>query len=257
MLQRRHRARAAAGLLVALTGCTVPPAAPGDATPTEVEADSAADGGSRDAGSGDGAAAAMGRACSSHQRCRAGLRCETTGQPGGLCTKRCRDDADCGSSRFACRGGLCRARCDPRSIIETCRTGYVCRILGKSAVCVGDCRRIGCSGDSGTCQRDSGLCLTAGGQLGAPCGGDAGGCGGTPNGTCLSVGTFYKGYCTVPCAPFTKPCPLDIKGATCAASTSSGTYCTFICDPKKPKCPHPTMRCVDVGNNTHLCIPRS
>ena len=108
-----------------------------------------------------------------------------------------------------------------------------------------------------TCDKDSGLCLDPkGGGIGAACGVAYGDCSGTPNGVCYSISSLQKPFCTVPCTPFTMPCPVKIKGAYCAAGKNNAELCLFICDPKQPQCPRTDMQCVTISQDVSICLPK-
>lgn len=200
----------------------------------------------------------LGQACSADHHCSAGLVCDTS-QPGGSCSKSCKDHAACGSSSSGCYQGWCRPLCNPRSIVSTCRADYACRIDGTRAFCVGSCVKLGCK-PGWTCDSNSGLCVDpTAGKVGAACGLSVGTCEGTPNGICILLSTDHKAFCTVPCAPFTKGCPTQFPGAYCAAGKANHEYCVFLCDPKAPQktpCPNSTMSCVSVAQDYSLCLPK-
>ncbi len=89
--------------------------------------------------------------------------------------------------------------------------------------------------------------------MGSACGIGLGDCTGTPNGVCLSLISMTKPYCTLPCSPFTAPCPSDVPGARCSAGDAKGEYCLFTCDSKAPKCPHKNMKCKTISKYD-LCV---
>lgn len=194
----------------------------------------------------------LGAPCAGDPDCSEGLHCETD-QPDGLCTRACTKDQDCGAIG-ACHDGRCHLRCNVRAIFNPCRDKYVCQLDLDHGVCVADCSHKSCSQTGWTCDASSGLCLdpTSGG-LAAACGVDVGGCDGTPNGHCMKLLTFSDGFCTIPCSPFTKPCPLEIEGAECLLPPHVAPFCAFTCDPDAPSCPHPEMECVDAGG-LHVCL---
>jgi len=197
----------------------------------------------------------LGGACQSDIDCSAGLYCDAA-LPDGLCTKACSEDAQCGGPRWACLGGRCLSTCNERAIVNPCRDKYVCRVDGTRSLCVVDCRVQPC-GDGWICDASSGLCVDpTAGSVGAACGANIGNCDGTPNGVCISVSTFGKGFCTVPCSPFTKPCPLQLKNAQCLLGPAQAPYCGFVCDPDAPVCPHPEMSCVPLGGDLDVCLPK-
>lgn len=194
-----------------------------------------------------------GAPCSSDHHCSTGLSCNRT-MPGGFCTHPCSADKDCPAGS-GCQAQQCHPLCKVRALMNPCRKQYVCSILQTRALCIAGCDVAGCSA-GWTCDAATRLCLNPkGGTWGAECSKSAGDCSGTPNGVCYSVSTYLKAFCTVPCAPFTKPCPAQPAGAYCPASASSGEYCMFFCDPKKPKCPRPDMECKDMGY-TGICLPK-
>jgi hypothetical protein len=191
--------------------------------------------------------------CSADEDCSVGLHCETD-QPDGLCTRACTENADCGAVG-ACHDGRCHLRCNVRAIFNPCRDKYVCRLDVDHGVCVADCNHKSCSQDGWTCDAGSGLCLDPNsGGLAAPCGVDVGGCDNTPNGHCVKLVTFGDGFCTIPCSPFTKPCPLEIEGALCTLPPHVAPFCAFTCDPDAPSCPDAEMKCVDAGGGLYVCL---
>jgi len=195
----------------------------------------------------------LGLACTTDLECSAGLTCETA-LPDGMCTRPCTTDAQCGAL-FGCHQMRCHPRCNAWSLVEPCRDKYVCRIDGPRAVCVADCRTRPCS-TGWTCDANTGLCVDpAAGTIGAPCGVSAGSCDGTPNGVCVSVNAFTGGFCTIPCSPFTKPCPSQLVNAECLLGSADAPYCAFLCDPKAPSCPRPEMSCVSLGGGVDVCLP--
>lgn len=195
----------------------------------------------------------LGAACSADHHCSTGLTCDTS-QPNGMCTRSCKADAECGGGvRWGCFSGACRTRCNVRSPLNDCRASYVCRLQAGKASCAADCTAKPCAGTL-TCDKNSGLCLNPkGGSVGAACGTGIGDCSGTPNGVCITLGSMSKAICTLPCSPFTAPCPSSVTGAYCSAGDVKGEYCLFTCDTKAPKCPHKTMICKSVGNYA-LCL---
>lgn len=197
-----------------------------------------------------------GQLCSTDWDCTIGLTCDTA-LPGGMCTADCKVDGDCKGDGLACHEGHCHARCAARSPVNPCRKDYVCRVEGKHAVCVPDCRVQPCKAAGWLCDANSGLCVDPkGGTVGAPCGTTVGTCDGTPNGVCLSLNTFSGSFCSVPCAPFTMPCPEAISGAQCIGGPSTAPLCVFLCDPKKPKCPHAKLSCQGpLPGDIHVCLP--
>jgi len=201
----------------------------------------------------------LGGGCASDLDCSAGLAC-LGDWPGGFCTRSCTGDAECGApgakqAVSSCHEGRCHPRCDPRAAFSSCREGYVCRLSGAKAVCVPDCRVAATCASGWSCEKGSGLCYDpASGAVGAACGPTIGTCDGTPNGVCYSLGGFGPGFCTIPCSPFTKPCPLELKGSTCLLGSITAPYCGFICDPASPSCPHPGMSCTALGE-VHVCLP--
>lgn len=198
----------------------------------------------------------LGAPCTSELDCSTGLRCEE-GFPGGLCTCDCTEDKDCGDMRHVgCMDGLCRQRCNPRAIVNPCRTDYVCRLEQTRGLCVADCRVHGCTRPAPwICDQNSGLCLDpTSGTLGAACGATTGTCDGTPNGVCYTVNLLTDGFCTIPCSPFTLPCPSQIPGAECLVGAQETPLCAFLCDPQAPSCPHPDLTCSALGD-LHVCLP--
>jgi hypothetical protein len=195
-----------------------------------------------------------GQGCTTDWDCTSGLTCDTA-QPGGMCTRSCKVEADCDQKRTKCHEGSCHLLCNPRSIVNPCRDKYVCRVSGSKAVCVADCRVVKC-GTGLVCDGNSGLCVdTSSGTIGAICGVKEGGCDGTPNGVCYTLSTLSKGFCTVPCAPFTKPCPAKIVGAQCVLGSATAPYCAFTCDPKAPKCPNAQLSCQNLYKKVYVCLP--
>lgn len=197
----------------------------------------------------------LGQPCTADHECSTGLYCERT-LLGGMCTRPCTADSACGGAMAACHQGRCHLRCNPRSIFSPCRADYVCRISGASAVCVPSCKSQPCA-KGWVCDANTGLCVdSGGGKLGDLCGATEGTCDGTPNGTCVKVSSFKPGFCTVPCAPFTKPCPDSISGSQCLLGTATAPYCAFLCDPKQPKCPGSSLSCQSLGGGAHVCLPK-
>lgn len=246
-------------LLLALAGCS--PIGPTiDASPDAVRPDAASPDAVPDRAPPDqplprpDGRSNLGAACTADHQCSSSLVCDTSA-PGGSCSKKCKDHDQCGANA-GCRAGWCRRLCDPRTIISTCRTDYVCQLEGVRAFCVADCRKQKCA-SGWACDNGSGLCInTKGGSVGAACGLKVGNCEGTPNGICIQLGTLTKGFCTLPCAAFTKPCPTKIPGAYCSVASGGMEYCVFVCDPKKPSCPHKDMSCVAQGKDSGVCLPK-
>lgn len=211
-----------------------------------------------DRGRPDGAPT-LGAGCASDLACSAGESC-VGAWPGGFCARPCTSDAECAvagtkQASAGCYQGRCHPRCDPRAAFAPCREGYVCRIDGARALCVPDCRLAGGCAVGWSCEKGSGLCIDpSSGAVGAACGATIGGCDGTPNGVCYSLGGFGAGFCTIPCSPFAKPCPAELKGSTCLLGSLAAPYCGFLCDPKTPACPHAGMSCEAVGE-VHVCLP--
>jgi hypothetical protein len=198
-----------------------------------------------------------GQLCSSDWDCTAGLSCDTT-LPGGMCTAACKVDKDCAGDGLVCHEDRCHPRCSARTPVNPCRKDYVCRLKGTLAACVPDCRvQQACSTAGWLCDANSGLCVDPkGGTIGAPCGTTVGSCDGTPNGVCLSLNTFSGSFCTVPCAPFTMPCPEAISGAQCIGGPSTAPLCVFLCDEKKPTCPNAKLSCQGpLPGGYHVCLP--
>jgi hypothetical protein len=198
-----------------------------------------------------------GEGCTSDWDCSAGLHCDDT-MPDGLCTRPCSADTDCGpKERWGCHDKKCLERCNVRSIANPCRDKYACRTEGNRSLCVPDCRIAGCAEKGWSCDAATGLCVDpASGTIGAPCGLKTGACDGVPNGVCFTVSSLTDGFCTVPCSPFTKPCPLQLKNAQCVLGPATAPLCAFLCDPKAPDCPHPSMGCVSYGKDVHVCLPK-
>lgn len=197
----------------------------------------------------------LGSTCSADHHCSEGLHCDRS-LPDGLCTRTCQTDPECGGGRWGCHDGICLQRCNPRAIIDPCRERYVCRIEGPRALCVADCREVTCK-TGWFCESQSGLCVdTSAGTMGAPCGKELGNCDGTPNGVCYSLDPLSgKGFCTIPCAPFTKPCPVQLKTAACVLGRAEAPFCAFLCNPKAPSCPHPQLSCLSLSKEIHVCLP--
>ncbi|MCA9668786.1 MAG: hypothetical protein KC503_24500 [Myxococcales bacterium] len=254
--------------MAALAACSRAPTRGGDASP-DAEAGLLSDIAQLpDTLPGDQGVATIGESC--RAGCLDGLQCESALPEGGMCTKACTKDADCGGLG-RCIGadgseqpppgqssgsGTCHLRCNVRSIVESCRESYVCRVAGKSGYCAPDCRVKPCDGAK-TCDAASGLCVdSASGSIGERCGKDVGTCDGTPNGVCLALGTFFEPFCTIPCAPFTKPCPTALAGAACVLGGGTDAYCAFICDPDDPKCPSPDLTCQSFSNDLAICTPK-
>lgn len=195
----------------------------------------------------------IGAACSVDHDCTAGLVCDTS-MPGGLCTRPCKADAECGATRFSCLDNKCLPTCNIRSPASDCRKQYVCQLLAGKSLCKPDCNVSGVCKTGLSCDKKSGVCLNPkGGTLGAACGVGVGDCSGTANGVCLAIISMTKAYCTIPCSPFAADCPTDVEGAYCTAGDIKGEYCVFYCDAKAPKCPHSKMQCKQLGSS-ELCI---
>lgn len=196
----------------------------------------------------------LGGPCLADADCTTGQRCDTT-LPDGMCTRSCTADADCGGKTlWGCLKGRCHPRCNPRAILNPCRDKYACQINENRALCVADCRVQPCATSGWVCDAGSGLCVDpTAGALGAPCGLKTGTCDGTPNGVCYSVNLLKDGFCTVPCSPFTKPCPLELE-AECLLGPAEAPLCAFLCDPLDPSCPHPALSCTSTGD-VDVCLP--
>ena len=199
--------------------------------------------------------AGLGAACSTDLDCAGGLACDTS-LPHGMCTRPCVVDQDCGGEpRWACWSGRCHVRCNVRAILNPCRTGYVCLLDEGRALCAPDCRDAGCRTASWVCDEGSGLCVDpSAGKAGDPCAADDERCNGLPNGTCFTLRPSRDGFCTLPCAPFTKPCPGELRDAECLLGSPLARYCAFVCDPEAPRCPHPEMKCVSLTGGVHVCL---
>lgn len=195
----------------------------------------------------------LGGPCLVDTDCSTGQRCDTA-QPDGMCTRDCKADGDCGKAR-GCLEGRCHPRCNPRAILNPCRDKYACQIRENRALCVADCRVRPCPTSGWVCDAGSGLCVDpSAGTLGAPCGLKTGTCDGTPNGVCYSVNLLKDGFCTIPCSPFTKPCPLELADAECLLGPAEAPLCAFLCDPQAPSCPHPGLSCTSSGD-IDVCLP--
>jgi Cys-rich repeat protein len=92
----------------------------------------ACDKGSDSAGTAAGTSP-VGGACASDADCLSGLSC-STGDPGGLCTKSCKSDADCGTGGVCNSESECYAGCTTNA---DCRNseGYVCIKTEKEPFC--------------------------------------------------------------------------------------------------------------------------
>jgi hypothetical protein len=107
--------------------------------------------------------------------CATGLSCLTDARlPGGLCSKPCTADADCGTGNTCVdigQGKACFRACDPGVIGSCGRTDWVCQPTGaNSGLCNPSCKSAALAGDCGSdqlaCQAD-GTCTTAAGSSGA------------------------------------------------------------------------------------------
>ena len=102
----------------------------------------------------------------------------------------------------------------------------------------------------------SGICVDdEANGFGAPCGVALGGCDGVANGVCIKASLAHGSFCSVPCAPFTTPCPVDVPGATCFQGTTS-TFCLITCRPADDpgSCPTGTS-CVSLPGGIDACLP--
>ncbi|MFH1132009.1 MAG: hypothetical protein V1754_11780 [Pseudomonadota bacterium] len=195
----------------------------------------------------------LGGPCTYDFHCENNLVCHTE-FPGGFCTRPCEKDEQCDKQQ-ACFNGKCHVRCNPVMIVDQCRDDYVCRVDGARAVCVPDCRVIGCE-SNWMCDEKSELCLDpAGGGFSTACGTNIGNCDGTPNGICLSMGDFFKPICSMPCAPFTRPCPLEIPNMSCAVGGETTNYCVILCHPQREECPFPWLECAQLSQGFYVCLP--
>jgi len=121
---------------------------------------------------GDGS---LGSACSKSSDCDSGLSCETSiddkAIAGGVCTKDCSADSDCGGDG-KCPSGKCMMGCDATDTASCERDGWSCDLSGSCVAPGSSDRGENCTVEdcaSGLACGPDGLCTVATNEAGADC----------------------------------------------------------------------------------------
>lgn len=173
--------------------------------------------------------------------------------PGGVCTKACTTDADCGThdgSPNQCRdfGGdkLCMRGCDPL-VTNTCGRGsYTCTTEGSDQFCFPSCLAVPALCAEGTsCDAATGLCKAPAPYDACP----TGVCG--AGAECLSLNNDPNPICLEECT--STACP---SGFTCSVSGGGRKFCTKNCGGLTGgQCPPTAPTCATITGTTKGCVP--
>ncbi len=144
--------------------------------------------------------------------------------------------------------------CNPRLLRQQCLDHLACARVGSAATCVPRCPDAPCPATR-SCDPHSGLCLDLRAKAyGEACHRDGPTCGAEPNSVCL-VTSGRAGFCSLPCASFTNPCPPAFGArAVCSAPNGDDGVCIFACGAGRDPCP-PELTCTDLANGGRACLP--